>query len=157
MPRRRHASGGAAVSMLNAGLRRAAQTDAMKRTRPTAGKKEPTKVRGRAAVRLKPLRRRGPARSIAEHAADSGVDEGFVEHPDGWYWVAPDGRQQFGPFETCSLARADRDRVSEESVNEAEAEREAERELGVEDAVRDDVAPPRDGDEMGEGVEGRGP
>ena len=22
-----------------------------------------------------------------------------VEHPDGWYWVAPDGHQQFGPFE----------------------------------------------------------
>ncbi|MBL8315411.1 MAG: hypothetical protein JNK55_16855, partial [Rubrivivax sp.] len=35
------------------------------------------------------------------------------------------------------LARADRDRASEESVNEAETEREAEQELGIDDAIRD--------------------
>jgi len=84
-----------------------------------------------------PLRRRGAARTISEHAPEVDSDDGFVQHPDGWYWTAPDGRQQFGPFDTCGLARADRDRPSEEAVDEAETEREAEFELGIEDAVRE--------------------
>jgi hypothetical protein len=91
----------------------------------------------RATRRVKPLQRRGPARCIPEHAAEAQADAALVEHPDGWYWAAPDGRQQFGPFESPALARADRDRAGEESVNEAEAEREAEQELGVADAVRE--------------------
>ena len=32
-----------------------------------------------------------------------------VEHPDGWYWVAPDGRQQFGPFESLEGVLSDMD------------------------------------------------
>ena len=32
-----------------------------------------------------------------------------VEHPDGWYWVAPDGHQQFGPFESMEAVLADMD------------------------------------------------
>lgn len=86
----------------------------------------------------RPLRRRGAARAIAEHPAEPAADAGLVEHPDGWYWIAPDGEQQFGPFETATLARSDRDRVNEQSVNEAEAEREAEQELGVGDAVEEE-------------------
>lgn len=30
-----------------------------------------------------------------------------VEHPDGHYWIALDGHQQFGPFETIEEALAD--------------------------------------------------
>jgi hypothetical protein len=66
-------------------------------------------------------------------------DEGLVEHPDGWYWTAPDGHQQFGPFESLADARRDRERGSEESVDEAEVEREAERELGIDDALEEDL------------------
>lgn len=82
-----------------------------------------------------PRRRVGAAHAIAEHAPQAADDAGLVAHPDGWYWVAPDGLQQFGPFETASLARLDRDRPSEESVDESAAEREAEVDLGVADAV----------------------
>lgn len=94
--------------------------------------------------RHKPLRPRGAARVIAEDAAAS--DEGLVEHPDGWYWVAADGRQQFGPFSSLLLARADRDRASEEAVDEAETEREAEQDLGVYDAIHSDIDSPSDSD-----------
>lgn len=45
----------------------------------------------------------------------------MVEHPDGWYWLAPDGRQQFGPFESYEGARADRDRGSEQGIDERQA------------------------------------
>lgn len=61
--------------------------------------------------------------------------DGLVEHPDGWYWTAPDGRQAFGPFETPAQAIADRDRASDDAVDPAEAEREAEQDLGVADAI----------------------
>jgi hypothetical protein len=57
----------------------------------------------------KPRRRVGAAAVIEEHRAE-GADEGLVSHPDGWYWVAPDGHQQFGPFASAEEARADRDR-----------------------------------------------
>lgn len=30
-----------------------------------------------------------------------------VRHPDGHYWVAPDGHQQFGPFDSIEAALAD--------------------------------------------------
>lgn len=60
---------------------------------------------------------------------------GLVEHPDGWYWTAPDGHQAFGPFATPAQALADRDRASDDTVDAAEAEREAEQDLGVADAV----------------------
>ena len=107
----------------------------MKRNGPPA----PTSDPKAPAQRVKPLRRRGAARSIEEHAPELPGDAGLLDHPDGWYWVAANGRQQFGPFETAALARADRDRVSEESVNEAETEREAEQELGIDDAVREGI------------------
>ncbi len=85
-----------------------------------------------------PLRRRGPSLAISEHAPERAIDGDLVEHPDGWYWVAADGLQQFGPFPTGQQARADRDRASEQSIDEFETEREAEVDLGVFDAVHED-------------------
>lgn len=89
---------------------------------------------------------------IAEGAPEAPAGSGLIEHPDGWYWAAPDGRQQFGPFETASLARADRDRASDESVNEAETERESEQELQVDEAIREERdATPVDSDSAATG------
>jgi len=45
-------------------------------------------------------------------SADSPDDERLsqvVEHPDGWYWIAPDGHQQFGPFDSMEAVLADMD------------------------------------------------
>jgi hypothetical protein len=66
--------------------------------------------------------RAGP-RQVPREPEDEGV--GCFEHPDGWYWTAPDGQQQFGPFDTLADARLDRERGSIEAVDEAEIEREA--------------------------------
>lgn len=57
----------------------------------------------------KPRRRVGAAAVIEEHRAVDMRDTSLIEHPDGWYWIAPDGRQQFGPFASAEEARADRD------------------------------------------------
>lgn len=91
------------------------------------------------------LRRRGAARVIPESNGPARDEIGFVEHPDGWYWVAPDGHQEFGPFASRSEARADRDRSSEEAVNEAELLREAEREIGISDWLDAETGAPAEG------------
>lgn len=89
-----------------------------------------------------PRRPRGAAPAAGTPADDA---DGVVEHPDGWYWTAPDGRQQFGPFESCALARADRDRESEEAVNEDMALREAERDIGIADWIDVETGEPAEG------------
>ncbi|MDH4061411.1 MAG: hypothetical protein OEU94_11425, partial [Aquincola sp.] len=77
----------------------------------------------------RPLRRKGPAKVIPEARP---MPEGAVfERPDGYYWLAPDGEQEFGPFESALAARADRDRFSEEAPAEGETVQEAEREIGI--------------------------
>lgn len=75
--------------------------------------------------RPKPGRRVGAAAVIPEQPASAGEDR-LVEHPDGWYWVAPGGRQEFGPFESAEAARADRD-----APDPASALAEAEDEIGM--------------------------
>jgi hypothetical protein len=80
-------------------------------------------------------------------ASDATDDEGrIVEHPDGWYWLAPDGRQQFGPFESFANARADRDRNRLEGLGEDEYLRDIEIEAGITDRVDVESGKPADDD-----------
>jgi len=98
--------------------------------------------------RPKPLRRRGAARVIDEApaVADSAADNmSIVERPDGWYWAAPDGHQEFGPFDCRVSARADRDRYSEEAPSEGETVQEAEREIGIADWIDAETGAPAEG------------
>ena len=114
-------------------------------------KKPPAAAKKSPAARPAPLRRRGAARVIPESVpAEPGADEtSLLEHPDGWYWVAPDGKQQFGPFETCSLARADRDRYGGgdgiETVSEAETLRESEQAIGISEWIDAETGAPAEG------------
>ena len=74
-------------------------------------------------------------------------DEGITEveigqlmhHPDGYYWITPDGKQEFGPFESLELALADMQSASEESAEPGETLQEAEDELGVASWVNPDT------------------
>lgn len=97
--------------------------------------------------RPKPLRRRGAARVIDESSggATFNDDTDLVEHPDGWYWSADGGRQQFGPFASRMLARADRDRYSEQAPSEGETVQEAEREIGIGDWIDAETGDPAEG------------
>lgn len=96
----------------------------------------------------RPLRRRGAARVIPETVAPPPVgdsDPDLVERPDGWYWVAPDGRDQFGPFDSRTLARGDRDRYNEQAPSEGETVQEAEREIGIADWIDAETGAPAEG------------
>lgn len=72
-------------------------------------------------------------------------DPGCVERPDGWYWLAADGHQEFGPFESRAEARADRDRYSEEAPTEGETLQEVEREIGMADWLDAETGAPAEG------------
>ncbi len=92
----------------------------------------------------KPLRPKGAAKVIAETA--SVADDGrIVEHPDGYYWLGPDANAEFGPFESRTAARADRDRYNEELPSEGETMQEAECEIGVNEWIDAETGAPAEG------------
>ena len=62
-----------------------------------------------------------------------------VRHPDGYYWLAADGHQQFGPFATVQEALDDMNAAGEESIEPGETLQEAEQELGLADWVDADT------------------
>ncbi|HMM83969.1 hypothetical protein [Azohydromonas sp.] len=66
--------------------------------------------------------------------------DALVQHPDGWYWLAPDGKQQFGPFDTAEEALADMGSAADDEVIEpGETLQEVEDELGLADWVDPDT------------------
>lgn len=68
--------------------------------------------------------------------------ERIVDHPDGYCWIALDGHQQFGPFDTVEEALADME------VDEADFEaappslEEAEDALGIADWIDPETGAP---------------
>jgi hypothetical protein len=68
-----------------------------------------------------------------------------VQRPDGYYWVAPDGRQEFGPFGSVEQARADRDRFDEQAPEPGESLQEAEDEIGIADWIDPETGSPAEG------------
>lgn len=101
-----------------------------------------------APPKRKALRRRGAAKVIAESTGLPGalVGDEVTERPDGWYWVAPDGHQEFGPFGSAALARADRDRYNEEAPSEGETVQEAASEIGIADWIDPETGLPAEGE-----------
>ena len=59
----------------------------------------------------------------------------IVSHPDGYYWIATDGQQEFGPFETYEAAKLDRDAFADAAWEPGETLREAESEIGIADWI----------------------
>jgi hypothetical protein len=92
----------------------------------------------------KPLPPVGAARVI-EAAPGDDAGATIIEHPDGWYWVAAGGRQQFGPFRSAAEARADCDRYDERMPEPGESLYEAESELGIADWIDPDTGEPAEG------------
>ena len=70
----------------------------------------------------------------------------IVERPDGYYWQALDGHQEFGPFESYELAQADRDAVGDEAVAPGETLQEAEHEIGIADWIDAETGEPAEGE-----------
>src|SRR4051812_48196315 len=68
------------------------------------------------------------------------VEVGQVMHrPDGYYWQTPDGKQEYGPFETLESALAHLESSAEEASEPGETLQEAEDEIGVADWIDPDT------------------
>lgn len=75
---------------------------------------------------------------LAEFAVDQ-----VIVRPDGYYWLAPDGKQEVGPFKSQELALADMDSADEEAP--AEMLHEAEDEIGIADWIDPETGQPAEG------------
>ena len=87
------------------------------------------------------------AAAVIQESAASATDalSPIVQRPDGFYWVARDGRQEFGPFDSAALARADRDRYDEQAPEPGESLQEAEDEIGIADWIDPETGEPAEG------------
>lgn len=74
---------------------------------------------------------------LALETADE-TDDRVVSRPDGYYWIAPDGHQEIGPFATLAEALADMDSGDAGGWAPGETLAEAESELGVSDWIDPD-------------------
>jgi hypothetical protein len=82
-----------------------------------------------------PLRPVGAALVIDEAPSTAGEDDLIVARADGYYWVAVDGRQEFGPFKSAEAARQDRDQLDDQAPAPGESLAEAESEIGIADWI----------------------
>jgi len=62
-----------------------------------------------------------------------------VARPDGYYWVADDGEQEFGPFASAAHAVAAANEAIESTVEEAKALHDVEAEIGVAERLDHDI------------------
>lgn len=88
--------------------------------------------------------RQTPAMKAVPEIAET-LDEQVLKRPDGYYWMAPDGRQEVGPFRTYEEALADMQAASGEAPEPGEDLSEAESELGISEWIDPDTGEPAEG------------
>jgi hypothetical protein len=70
-------------------------------------------------------------RAARQGAGTGAATDRVVARPDGYYWVADDGEQEFGPYPTAAQALAAANEAIEATVEEEQALQDAEAEIGV--------------------------
>lgn len=91
------------------------------------------------------LTERQTAAMKAVPQAEEALEEQILKRPDGYYWLAPDGRQEVGPFRTYEEALADAQAASGEAPEPGESLDEAESELGIAEWIDPDTGGPAEG------------
>jgi hypothetical protein len=86
-----------------------------------------------------------PAAPDDEPLDTSDAGERIFARPDGYYWLAPDGRQEIGPFGTLAEALADMDSGDAAGWTPGETLAEAESEIGMADWIDGDSGAPAEG------------
>jgi hypothetical protein len=84
-----------------------------------------------------------PTPQMPERRGAPDVDsDRVVARPDGYYWVADGGEQEFGPFPTAAQALAAAEEAADSALRQAQALRDVEAELDVPDRLDRDVVEP---------------
>lgn len=82
----------------------------------------------------------------AQQESDMGSEmDRITARPDGYYWQALDGKQEFGPFESMELAQADREAFDEEELGPGELLQAVEEELGMANWIDPETGEPAEG------------
>jgi len=68
---------------------------------------------------------------VASTSPSDETSSGVVARPDGFYWVADDGRQEFGPFPTAAQATAALSEGLETALEPEQSVSELETEIGI--------------------------
>jgi hypothetical protein len=106
----------------------------MTRHRSSTAKPHAAPPAGRTAAKQP-----APAAAPDEEVLDtSDGRERIFARPDGYYWLAPDGRQEIGPFDSLAEAMADMDSGDAAGWAPGETLAEAESEIGVADWIDPD-------------------
>ena len=77
--------------------------------------------------------------------SEDGLDAQITMRPDGYYWESPDGKHEFGPFESLELAIADMGAADEDGPEPGETLQEAEDEIGIADWIDPETGEPAEG------------
>ena len=84
--------------------------------------------------------------AIEDVEADDDASGRIASRPDGFHWLAADGRQEFGPFETFETALADMQATDDDGASApGESLHEAEGEIGIADWIDPDTGEPAAG------------
>jgi len=83
--------------------------------------------------------RRAGARAGADRSAAETSSDRVVARPDGYYWVADDGQQEFGPYPTAAQALAAASEAADTATEEEEALQQAEADIGVAERLDRDI------------------
>jgi hypothetical protein len=75
----------------------------------------------------------------------SDLGDRIFSRPNGYFWQAPDGKQEIGPFDTFAEAMADMDSGDAAGWAPGETLAEAESEIGVADWIDGDSGAPAEG------------
>jgi len=81
----------------------------------------------------------------SESTDPAGEPGRIVARPDGYHWLAQDGRQEFGPFETLELAQQDMDAADGGELDPTLSLQEAEREIGIGEWLDPETGEPAEG------------
>ena len=119
---------------------------AMRREHPCRARSQQASGPSRDVERHEtPLQGRPPdATVIVPAPLPEGPGE-IVARPDGFHWLAPDGRQEFGPFDSFEETRAFRDAYDDDALLPAATLQEAEAEIGIADWLDPDTGEPAGG------------
>jgi hypothetical protein len=69
----------------------------------------------------------------------------ILERPDGYYWKSPDGLDEYGPFESCEAALADRDAMGDEAPDGVDDLHDVERDIGINEWIDAETGEPAEG------------
>lgn len=72
-------------------------------------------------------------------AGKDAAGDRVVARPDGYYWVADDGEQEFGPYPTAAQAVEAANEAIERRLEEEQALLDAEAEIGVAERQDHDI------------------